>query len=1122
MIVRFLLSVCTALIIPSAVVVLPVEAAPSLPASPIALNKTAPIKEFTVVNNHTFAVHEIVAFPVETPSGDVPYVADQTLMPDTTSQVRQLQLSRDGDRVVARLVIALPPGTTAHYTIRPGKPSEHAPVLSVAEVGAFPSGLPNAFRIVQGDELPIFDLFLVEDANDLDDFAEHREERVRASIVASSKAGKLNFRRTSSRSGPVFAEFRYEAEGGRFNDYHLDVVHRVYAFGAIDTDVTIRTLALRTPKTYLALAKFMPTAAGEGAMVRWKGDLISLPAGGASPPRTVRSDNWTRDVSWLALEPVGGGNLARPLLARFVNGLTRIDRDTLRNVNDFLINEFAVSTDAGWTLLSEIARDQRVLKNYIPQQFVSPGLDEPVVLEYRTLPPDRHTPQSVNNAFTAFAGYQGANLTAPEKVRLEFGVAGVQFGTSLFPNSTYGENFEFWRSAGLIGGRPNEEDLNRWWPRFKNAYLFKGAVQRDLRIANAMGLDWIRIHHFDSPDFRQDYLQTEEGKWMLEYLDVVVSTARECGLGIFLDFSLSPNDIAFVAHKYGDVIRYYEIQNEVLIEPGARRDLWEYWMKAKDRIEQERPGTPVLITGAAQFFGIFDGLEQRGISFNTTGQHAYVDRREIPAHFSDIAVSLGGYATRRGTYAVNSEFNWRMITRETEEAQAAHFTELATNLFEPRCIPLALQFQFQETFCVPPRTRGALRHYEPLRVDRTPKPQAQAYRDIIRKYGLASNRLRQLVVEIVEVRLTPGKAFTYDVSIENVSGRPLSLKVAPRLPHGLSTAIRESNVELAAGEKRLLNRKGSADDTLKPGVYHIFEEVRFDDEVLFGWGVGRHVAAPELDLERPRLRNVSYEGGVGMLAQVDLSSLTGAVFGKDAPALEVDWALYIYHSLRSATGAPVMRETDDTLRVEEAAQRNLVLVGTPVSNALIKAIAAQLPASFANLRKDSGLVTRVDAPLGHKGVVWLIVTGADTQGVERAASDFLYRYWRFAKDAVAFGADMPPIEGSWTGSESERKFPKVRKRNERDSTETRALAIQLPTSIGLSQEFRVTAIDSAEPPAPAEGVTIGVYRAGVILKSAVTNAAGEARFRIDQAGDYEIRIENVPGSATRFTVKKMN
>jgi hypothetical protein len=1092
------------------------SAAPSVPPAPIALDKTGPVSVLNVTNNHPFAVRELISIPVEIRSAESGLLVEQDSREGAAPRVSALQVRREGERAFGWLDVALAAGDTTRFVVRSGQVPHTEPVRGAVVATAFASGLPQTFRLAAGIEMPAFDLLVLEETAELDTFADNRDVRVRRALAAAAK-NPLQFRQTSAQAGTTVSEFRYEAQGGRANEYRVSVTHRVQASGTLDTEVTVRTLTLRTAETYLAIAKIFPAKAGTGAVIRWKGEIVALPAEGASPPRTVRSAHWSRDVSWIALGAAGGGKLSQPLLARNVYNLAREHRGILRNANDFQVNELAVGTADGWALLSEIARDQTVMTNYIPVQFVPPAPGESVVMDFRLLAPGAHTAQSIDQAFTAYAGHQGASLKQPGEVNLDFGVRGVQFGTSFFPNSTYGQNFEFWRSAGMIGGRLNPKDLNRDWSRFKYAYLFKEEMRRDLRIANAMGLDWIRIHHFDAPDFRTDYLQTEKGKWMLDFLDFFVGAAREAGLGIFLDFALSPNDIAFVARTYGDVIRYYEIQNEVLINPGARLDYFDYWQEVRDRIEQERPGSPVLITGAAQFFGVFDELDRRGITFNTTGQHCYVDRRELPAHFRDNAVGLGGYASRKGTHALNSEFNWRMITRETEEAQGAQFTELATHLFESRSMPLALQFHFQETFCSPPRTRGALRHYDPLRFDRTPKPQALAYMDIIRKFGTPQNRLHQLQVQIDEVRLQPGQEFTYAIALENVSPHPIALTIKPQLPSGFVPLSGEVSLELRPGEKRVLSRQGRAAADLPPGVYHIFEEIRYPGEVHFGWGIGRHIAAPALDLKQPLLKNVTYDGGLAQLAQIDLSTVSAAVFGEDAPALEVEWALYIYQTLRSATGAPVTREKETTLPLVDAVSRNLVLVGTPESNPLIKAVEAQLPASFTKLRKGHGLVAQVKDPTGYKGTVWLIVTGADTYGVERAASDFLYRYWRFAKEAVPFRKGMPPVEGSWMGTEPERSIPRERTAAQ-TAASARSINLTLPAVIRVGQEFRAVAMDSAEPPGPAAGVRIGVYRLGALLHSAVANGSGEARFHLDEAGDYEIRVEQVPSSNVRFTI----
>lgn len=1095
---------------------------PEIPPPLVALPSAPAAAALTVTNNHAFPAREMLSIPVAANSADAAWLVEE-FRANGSSSVRPLQLRREGERVYAWLDVALEGGTSADFAFRPGRSTSATPT-AVTEAEMYPSGLPKAFRTGAGVELPAFDLLLVESTTALDKFQDAREKNVRAAFAESADSGQLRFRRTEAHVGPTLAEFRYEAEGGRFNDYKLRIVHRVHASGTLDTEITVGTASLRTRESYLAVAKLLPGTSGASVVIDWKGEKHALRAEGAAPQRTLRSHNWGRDLNWVALGRETGGSLTRPLIAAYVSNLARVHRDTLRNANDFLVNEYALGTADGWAVLAEIGREQLVVKSYVATNFVPPAETETITLRYRTLPPGNYTAPQVDNALVSFAGYQGARVAAPGKLTVDLGVAGVSFGTNYFPNATFGENFEFWRSAGLSGGRLGR-DYNYWWPSFRHWELFKEDIRRDLRILNSLGIEWFRIHDYVVPDYRQDYLQTSEGAWMFEYLKFMAQTARECGLGILHDFHISPGDAAFVARHLGDVIKFYEIDNEVLLIPGAKTEYFDYWREVRERIRQERPEAPVFVTGAAaQPFALHQEFDRRGLTFDAIGQHGYIDRRETPTHFRDNAVSLGGFATSRGQLPINTEYNWRMITRETEAQQAQHFGEISDHYLGPRAMPVAFQFQFQETFCIPPRNRGALRHYEPLRWDRTPKPQAFVFKDSIRKYGTASNRLRQLALAIEGadqdgLRVSPGQEFTYTVTVRNVAARPLSLTLTPRLPAGLVSAERELSVELQPGEQRIITRRGRADAKLAPGVYHFFEEARFDaDDVHFGWGIARFARHPLLDLTQPLLKGVRYEGGVEVLGQLDLSSVASSVFGEDAPALEVDWALYLYHTLRSATGAPVTREKDTTLSPAEGARKNLLVVGTPASNALIRAVVPQLPETCKTLQPGEGLVTLVDAPLGQAGVKWLVVTGGDAEGVERAASDFLYRYWRFAKDSVTFRDGMPPMDGSWTGAEPERAPPSA-SASARE-TALQSLSLQVPKTIRVGESFRVVALSSAEPPGPAVRVRVSVYRGKKRVQTGLSNAAGEVAFQLDEPGSYEVRADRVPASSMKIKVTK--
>jgi hypothetical protein len=1049
-------------------------AGPTPSGKRVVLAESAPVAAITVTNNHPFAIREPIRFP--------------------------LRRVADGDTTPVWAEVALEPGESRRYTARDTQPASEAVEVTLA--AHFPSGLPAAVRSGGGESLPLFDLSMVEMKDGLEDFPEHREERIRGALVAGT--GALRFVEAGERRTSGMTELRYRAEGGELNRYAVELRYRVFASGIIDVDVALQTRELRDSTAYMALAKHLPMPVRSEATIRWKGALLSVPPVGASPQRTERGHGWGRDVAWVTI-PGAGGAKGPALLARFTPGLTRMHRERLRSVNDFFVNEYLVGLEDEWVLLSEVSREPGPgMGRDLPRGFVVPTPEERVELEFRLLPAGERRPEAIDHAFTSFAGYQGAHRRGDE-IELGFGVSGVSFGTSYFPHSTFAENFEFWRTGGMIGRiRP----VDRWWPFFQGWELFQEEIRRDMRIANAMGLEWIRIHYFNTPDFREDHLTTPAGRWMLEYLAFMAEVARETDQRLFLDFSLSPNDAALVAERFGDVIGVWEIQNEVLIIPGASEDRYDYWREVRNRIRAVRPDAVVLLTGGPQNYALYERLAQEGVVSDGVGQHAYVDGRDMADHFRDIAVSLGGYATRTGRLPVNSEYNWRMITRDTEEQQATRFAEISEHLLSQRSIPLLLQFQFQETFTVPPRTRGALRHYEPLRVDRTPKPQALVYTEMVRRYGRADNRLKQLSIDVGEIALEPGRPVRYTVRLRNLTGRTLEISASPALPAGFVSGGAGTRLRLEPGAERVLEREATPPAALAPGVYHLFEELRYDGRSHYGWGIARHREHPRLDLDAPRVAGARYLGGPAALNRVDLSSFSHVVFGEAAPALEVDWALYIYHSLRSATGADIRRATEATLSADQRAQ-GLILVGNAESNPLIAEIAGRLPAEARSLRTGEGMVLTMPNPFGGAGSL-LLVTGGDPEGIQKAASDFVYRYWRHAKDAVSFREGMPPVEmPPVEGALHEPQAPPP----------AGAVVLEGPEEVARGQSFRVVVLDPSEPPQPAGHVALAARLDGTVVATATTNASGEAVFRLEAPGLYEIRPEGVEGQVIRVRVR---
>lgn len=153
------------------------------------------------------------------------------------------------------------------------------------------------------------------------------------------------------------------------------------------------------------------------------------------------------------------------------------------------------------------------------------------------------------------------------------------------------------------------------------------------------------------------------------------------------------------------------------------------------------------------------------------------------------------------------------------------------------------------------------------------------------------------------------------------------------------------------------------------------------------------------------------------------------------------------------------------------------------------------------------VVTIIANLFGGEGSL-LLVTGKDADGIQRAAADLLYRYWRHAKDAVSFREGMPPVEGE--GIAEEPTGPAVA---------AGAVALEGPASVPPGEAFRVVALDQAEPPAAIPGVLLTVWQDGAEVASARTDGSGEATFRLEAAGSYEIRAEGAGGQSLRITVR---
>jgi hypothetical protein len=1084
------------------------------------------VEKLQVSNHYSFPIREPISFAISSALLSDPEQGLQAVIRggERHGEIIPVQVAADADseetngQRIATMEIELAPGESNLYTFiaRGSKKSDSSKnnhLESPEILDNFPSGLPRQVRLHSGKELSLFDIrtFEIVDSADLKETSNpsdlqrllHRLSMQESQALLLADSDSETYTLQASAKGPVKSKLTYSGRVTHQNEYELTVEYTFYSKGIVDVAVLMERAAGNHDKGYLGVIKDLRADSNETATMRWKGDLHELNWGANSFTGFVRSHFWGRDVSWLAVSDYKG--LSRALLADFVPGLSRKNSDGIyRPVNDFLVNELVLGHNQGWQMVSAISGANPQQPNYIRESHVLPASGEKIRLNYRYLTSVENV-DAANQAFNTYAGYRSAQ-SGDGNLVIDFGVKEVSFGTSYFPHSTFGENFEYWKSAGLSG--------ERWWPVFKNWHYFKEDIKRDMRIARAMGLDLIRIHHFDAPRFEGSYLKSEAGAWMLEYLDFMVSTAEASGLKIFLDFRLSPEDAKMVAEKYGQTIRFFEMENETLLL-GVRDEQPDRWTAVRNGIKEVDPKLPVFVTGGPNFQSLYERLDDLDVTVDAIGQHAYVDGRQVPENVKDSAIALGGYASRKGKIPLNSEYNWRFITRETEQQQADHFEEIYESFLSQRAVPILLQFQFNETFAVPPKNRGALRHYEVLRSDRTLKPQGKAYMEIIRRYAAADHPARVLEIEIPRMEISDGDTFTLPVTIRNLSDRELMLETKALLPAGFSMddSSKETKLQLMPGQTQIIEREVKVEEGLRPGFYHLFEEIRYDNEIFFGWGHAANRKSPKLNLSRAPLEGVRYVGGTQSLNEIDLSDLNTVLFGADAHSLEVDWALYLYNSLRSSTGAPIQRFSDLDDEVDELLGGNLLFIGNQRSNTLIQQIEKKLKVDPQSISAGEGLIQVIDSPFAH-GKKILIVSGKDPQGIQKAASDLLLRYWQYAKDAASFREGMGSVVSDWISVKP-------------DKGDAGMLLIKGPIEGRAGEELRFTIMDTAEPPSPSPNQKlIAVSEDGVQLSIGQSDDSGEITYTFQNAGIFDLKVVGRDGEPApnfipfQLTVKK--
>ena len=242
--------------------------------------------------------------------------------------------------------------------------------------------------------------------------------------------------------------------------------------------------------------------------------------------------------------------------------------------------------------------------------------------------------QSFSDAETdqMFVGFTSYNeqRQAPDGVAISFGVKSVRFGTSYFPYSTLGENFDTLKLPGM--------DRDAFWPLAADTVLhwreFADDIRRDLRIAKAMGFQFIRLHHLE-------LLAPIPKEVRQEYLDFLFGELRHLKLQALLDTYASDAAIVELLKRYSDVVDTVEIENEILIW-GIPLDRPPQWKQTYAAVKKAAPHVRVHLTGYNNT-GIFDRLEKLDVPFDRVGFHSYVDSLDAIPTARGYALALGSY-----------------------------------------------------------------------------------------------------------------------------------------------------------------------------------------------------------------------------------------------------------------------------------------------------------------------------------------------------------------------------------------------------------------------------------------------------------------------------------------------
>ena len=789
-------------------------------------------------------------------------------------------------------------------------------------------------------------------------------------------------------TGALFDVWRGAAED---RGLRLTIELRVFHDGFIDLHSEFKNVgAAKTENVYAAIVTRWRQIKPAARAVCYDYRIRNLTRRDYTNFRVGESRNWyvQRGVDWLRTETVSGATIA--LMQDFSPGFTvhqpakgkRPARFVGANIPQI---GYEIQTDGDDVYqLTEIARSN--LKSYaerLEDNRLMPSGEAVDFASRFAFSKSVLTDAQIDDSFVAYAGYAEQKRSGDEII-YQIGVPYTKFGTNYFPYSTLGENFDIKKLPGM--------DRDAYWAFAADTVnkwqLFADEIRRDLRIAKTLGFELIRLHHLE-------IIQGVDKAKQTEYLDFLFGEMRKLKLKALIDARISAADTADLVRRYRDAIDGVEVDNEVLIF-GINDDAPAYWTRVYNAVKAVAPEIPVHLTAHTNM-GAFDRLQKLGVKFDKIGQHAYSDGLDSIPNSRDFALTSGSYGRRSGKPPIITEWNWRFLTRMTEDARAKIYAPIFENVLQTRSMPTIYQFQFNETLAMNPKSLKGIRHYEQLWLSRRPKPEAFVLSNLINKYGAPThpNKLVNVGHEIVELEAN-GRGIA-QFKVTNTSERELSLKNSIETPANLkadSALPKDSILHLKPNETKTISVRLEAvptDDSQKPlpGFYHVFLRLEGANDLLrYGWAEVRLTGQPLLD--RNEKSNVVYGEKV---FDYNLNRPLAVVYGDDAPIQDVETAFVLINTLESATGRPVKLYTLKDLPKNE--RNTLILVGTAKTNQLIASVSSKFSTNVQNAKQFAVRVAT------ENDEDWLIFSGADSLEAERAAMDWTIRFWKYAKDSAA-------------------------------------------------------------------------------------------------------------------------